>query len=217
MQVMRFYLAYSGPLSGSGNKPKPDEVRDIRDQFHSQLTFLWQTHAALKRLRWTARVVQRPYDYIPGMVDSPFGREDEPPVEIPDGYVDLCSPIQRGGKQYRPLVRKSLDLTCCLKIIFLRQEDPGSLVLQGGDLDNRIKTLFDAFRLPDENVEKRYPQAQELTCCLLENDTLISGFSVSTGRLLIPESDRPNEVRLIIEADVRVLLAGAWNVALMSD
>jgi hypothetical protein len=97
----------------------------------------------------------------------------------------------------------------------LRQEDPGALVLQGGDIDNRVKTLFDALRNPEASVEKNYPQNQYLTYCLLESDTLISGFKISTGRLLFPQFDHPNEVHLLIEVEVRVLEVGTWNLPLV--
>jgi hypothetical protein len=50
--------------------------------------------------------------------------------------------------KYIPLIRKSLHLACALDIQFLRHEEPGLLVLQGGDLDGRLKTLFDAMRMP---------------------------------------------------------------------
>jgi hypothetical protein len=97
--------------------------------------------------------------------------------------------------------------------MFLRQEDPGELVLQGGDLDNRIKTLFDALRVPDGDLA----QAHNPTYCLLESDTLIDGFKVSTGRLLVPETIHANEVRLIIEVTIKVLRVGNWNQCLMGD
>ena len=90
-------------------------------------------------------------------------------------------------------------------------------MLQGGDLDNRIKLLFDALRIPDVDVEQKYPQSQRHTYCLLESDTLISEFSVSTGRLLTPKTTHPNEVQLVIEATVRVLKLGAWNICLAGD
>lgn len=214
--AMHFYLVYDGPLSGSGNKPKPEEVRDIRDRMHSQLDLLWRTHAALKRLRQTARVAKNPHEFFGGL-DSPFERDPDPEQALQDGFVNLCEPMARGGKSYLPIVRKSLDLVCSLDILFLRQEDPGELVLQGGDLDNRVKTLFDSLRVPDIDVEARYPQRQNPTCCLLESDTLISQFSVSSGRLLVPKTDRRNEVHLVIEVTVRVLKLGTWNVCLMGD
>ena len=55
------------------------------------------------------------------------------------------------------------------------------------------------------------------TYCLLESDKLISGFQVKTGRLLMPETIKPNEVHLVIEVTVRVLQVGTWNVCLMGD
>lgn len=219
MTVMHFHLVYSGPLPASGNSPKPADVCVIRDAFHPQLKLLWETHTALKRLRWTARVPKQAGAYFTSG-DSPFYEsDDEPPpfVAVRPGspeMADLCEPISKGGKTYHPLVRRSLDLNCSVNIHFLRQEDPGSLVLQGGDLDGRIKTLFDALRVPDADVEAKYPQAQDSTYCLLESDTLISGFEVASGRLLTPKTTHPHEVHLLIEVTIRVLRLGPWNVCL---
>ena len=212
---MNFYLVYDGPLSGSGNGGKPDEVRKIRDTFHGQLKLLWDTHKALLRLRSTARVAKEPRNYF-GILTSPFETDDWRDQPLQEGFVDLCEPIKK-GKSYIPLIRRSLDLSCHLEIFFLRQEDPGSLVLQGGDIDNRIKTLFDALRMPDPDVEARHPQGDDPFYCLLESDTLISGFDVETGRLLFPESTAPNLVHLVIKVTVRVLKLGEWNICLMGD
>jgi hypothetical protein len=213
---MKFHLVYSGPLPASANSSKPDDVRAIRDGFHPQLLLLWKTHVALKRLRWTARVAKDPARFL-GTAQSPFELAEEPIYPPQEGFVDLCEPLTKGDKTYQPLVRKSLDLNCYLSILFLRQEDPGSLVLQGGDLDGRIKTLFDALRVPEADVEKRYPQAQNPTYCLLESDTLISGFNVQSGRLLVPQTKHPHEVHLVIETTIRVLKLGPWNVCLAGD
>jgi hypothetical protein len=213
---MRFHLVYHGRLPGSGNSSKPDIVRDIRDAFHPQLEELWKTHSALRRLRRTAIVHKESYGLA--VSESPFDVErDVETYPARDNEIDLSAPIQRGEKSFRPLIRKSLDLNCQLKINFLRQEDPGSLVLQGGDLDNRIKTLFDALRIPDANVEDRYPQRQNYTFCLLESDALISDFDVSSGRLLFPERTHPHEVHLLIEVTVRVLRVGQWNLPLIGE
>ena len=203
--VMRFHLVYSGPLSGSGNKPKPDEVARIRDAFHPQLKLLWETHTALKRLRQTAIVLNKPEDYFGSADDSPFKKDQDLGYYPGEHETDLCAAIIQRDKGFIPLVRNSLSLNCDLDILFLRQEDPGSLVLQGGDLDNRIKTLLDALRMPvDSDDGHRFPPVQPHTYCLMESDTLVSGFNVSTDRLLFPQSDRPNEVHLVIEVLVRL-------------
>ena len=102
-----------------------------------------------------------------------------------------------------------------MDILFLRQEDPGSLVLQGGDIDGRIKTLFDALRKPDADVAARYPQKYDPIYCLLESDTLISGFDVDTDRLLSPQTAEESEAHLVIEVTIRVLNIGPWNMSLI--
>ena len=68
-------------------------------------------------------------------------------------------------------------------------------------------------RLGSDNVA----QAQNPTYCLLESDTLIDGFRVSTGRLLMSETNHPSEVHLTIEVTIKVLRVGSWNQCLMGD
>ena len=126
IDVMKFTLVYNGPLSGSGNRPNAGNVRDVRDAMHVQLAYLWQTSVALKRLRWTARVPRAGGEFLSN-ASSPLDPFEhvEPPAQLPPKHVDLVAPIEKGGKTYIPLVRKSLDTVCHLDILFLRQEDPG--------------------------------------------------------------------------------------------
>ncbi|MDE2099582.1 MAG: hypothetical protein KGL39_20185 [Patescibacteria group bacterium] len=216
-EIMRFRLVYRGALPATGNSSKkPDVVRQIRDQFHPQLALLWQTHRALKKLRHAARVPTEGVQVFP-VESGPFGVEFDPSHPVPEGFVDLSAPVVEGGKTYIPLVRKSLDLTCSLDILFLRQEEPGALILQGGDLDGRIKTLFDALRMPNADVAARHPQAQDPTYCLLENDSLISSFEVDSDRLLVPETDHAHEALLIIDVGINIMRVGSWNSCLMGN
>lgn len=214
---MRFHLVYNGPLAASGNKSKPKEAAQIRDYFHPQLKLLWETHAALKRLRQTAIVLKDPGKYFGSGDDSPLKQDRDIDLFPARDYEEnLCAAIIQRDKGFTPLVRDSLSLNCELDILFLRQEDPGSLVLQGGDVDNRIKTLLDALRMPLNSDEgHKYPPGQPHTYCLLESDSLVSGFKVSTDRLLFPQSDHPNEVHLVIEVQLRVLKVGTWNICLV--
>jgi hypothetical protein len=212
---MRFRLVYNGPLPATGNSKKPDEVARIRDSFHPQLKFLWESHAALIRLKQNS-IVSTALGRDLNLSDSPFhAPRDLARFPMREGEVDLCAAISENGRAYVPLVRKSLSLNCHLNILFLRQEDPGSLVLQGGDIDNRIKTLFDALRKPEPDIAARHPQQCDPHYCLLESDTLISGFDVDTDRLLFPQTAEENECHLVIEVVVRVLSIGAWNMSLL--
>jgi hypothetical protein len=217
--VMRFHLVYSGPLSASGNKSKPDEARNIRDQFSPQLKYLWESHHALKVLENSAWV-PRPGNRAPAISGNATPFDDGSQIHqarmiMPDMFVNLCEPISHGPKSYVPLVRKSLDLNCGIDILFLRQGDPGALVNQGGDIDNRIKTLLDALKMPDSDASSKWPQRADVTHCLMESDTLVSDLNVSTDRLLFSQTEKPNEVHLVIEVEIKILRVGAWNMCLL--
>lgn len=213
---MQFRLVWRGKLPGTGNSSKkPNVVRDIRDELHPQLEFLWKSHSALKRLKSTSIVSTNAARDL-NLTDSPYhAPRNLAQFPMRDYETDLCAPICENGRSYIPLVRKSLDLNCHLNIMFLRQEDPGSLVLQGGDLDNRIKTLFDALKKPEPDIAARFQQKHDPTYCLLESDTLISGFDVDTDRLLFPQTAEESEAYLVIEVVIRVLNIGPWNISLV--
>jgi len=121
-----------------------------------------------------------------------------------------CAEIERGGRRFLPLVRKTLALECSLKILFLRKEDAGR-VYQGGDLDNKIKTLLDGLSVPQR--EQVIPDAtiDDPIYCLVEDDALITGLEISTHRLLSRPNASKHEVRLIIEVDVSVKSSLQWG------
>lgn len=212
---MRFFLVYRGPLTSTQSKQKKTiaERINIRKQIAPQMERLWTTRN-LVELQWDARVPINPEQYL-GSPASPFGTWKVFPPEYPPeaGYADLAAPIIKHGKPFRPLIRESLNLTCTLKILFLRQEDPGALIKRTGDIDNRIKTFIDALELPteglegDENDQMNYP--------LLENDTLVRGLEINTERLLLPETHFLNEVHLIAEVIVHVERPATWNLCLL--
>jgi len=93
-------------------------------------------------------------------------------------------------------------LLCAIHILFLRLDEPGA-VLSSGDLDNRLKTIFDALRLPRDKVEAGGydpDEDEDPFFCLLEDDSLINHASVEADTLLQPTGevlDR-NDSRLVI-------------------
>lgn len=113
----------------------------------------------------------------------------------------LAQPFKVGEYVFVPLVFKSLKVGCKLDILFLRPKGP---LINSGDIDNRLKTLFDALKIPGSSEElgqSNKPRSDELPFyCLLEDDSLIDEISVRTGLLLEPV-DNPSEmnsVRLLI-------------------
>lgn len=129
--------------------------------------------------------------------------------------------VDRGDFFFLSLVRQKLNLVCDLDILFLRRDEPGSLIRSGGDLDNRIKVLFDALRVPSEDEVrglKPTDPTDSLLLCLTEDDKLITGFRITTDRLLEPaESEaQQNEVHLIINVEVKATRMTADNMAYFS-
>jgi hypothetical protein len=100
------------------------------------------------------------------------------------------------GVKFVPLVRDSFALKCALKILFLRKEKPGR-VYHGGDLDNRLKTLFDALAIPDDQQIVKDATTMEPVYCLMENDRLITRIDVDTHRLLTAPEASEHTVKLI--------------------
>ena len=92
---------------------------------------------------------------------------------------------------------------CALNILFLRRDQPGNLVTHGGDIDNRMKVLLDALRMPQEcqEVVGDSPTSDEDPfLCLLRDDSLITKLTIETDHLLTRPATGGNihNVHLII-------------------
>jgi hypothetical protein len=122
-----------------------------------------------------------------------------------------------GKFAFVPLVNETAALIAELDILFLRPEAPGSIITQGGDIDNRLKTLFDALRMPKTQAEfpKNWAPAkgEDPFFVLLEDDNLIQHVAVRTDRLLDAVSDQL-EVVLIIRVKAKLTRATMENIGL---
>jgi len=242
--LMKFRLVYDGDLKACGNKNRRvDDKWAIRKSLAPQLEQLWEVHPVLKGLG--LYLERSPFGREPKIVRS-WGRTsaDLVPFRIEPGeeskvrireHGDLAYALQetidRGNRRFLPLVRKSLDLACTLDILFMRPEQPGEVVTQGGDIDNRLKTLFDALSIPDEQdirpgdipIDESTPtewgeiSRAPTLACLLESDSLITGFKVTTDRLLNSPNASPSTVHLVIEVAVSVVRLSERNIGFIGD
>ena len=175
---MYFTLYYRGDLKSNGS---PTHKHEIRRQIHAQLKDLWE---------------QRP------LVDS--RRLLDAPSQVGDASLIRA----KHGFNFAPLIAESVGLVGELEILLLWPSSPGSIITSGGDIDNRIKTLLDALKVPGEPSAlptKTVPQlGEDPFFCLLEDDSLITRISVETERLLVPVSSK-SEVVLIIRVRTRQL------------
>jgi hypothetical protein len=120
-------------------------------------------------------------------------------------FFDSLSPQAlikpHGVFKFLPLVEQELELIAALDIVLLRPEELGNLITQGGDIDNRLKTLLDSLQMPRHmnQLPSTGPTSEEEPFyCLLEDDNLVTSLSVGTDRLLTP-SENFNEVILLIQ------------------
>jgi hypothetical protein len=179
---MNVRLIYEGPLPSNGDAT---EKQAIRNQLHPQLANLWNEQQPLK-----AFVGQHQLKKDAGQ------------------YVSLV--FERQGVEFAPLVSTKLHLHAHLDILFLRPGGPGALIRQGGDIDNRLKTLFDALTIPDANQLAAAPPAAPIEApwgpspffCVLEDDALITRVSVETDRLLKADVGGVGESRVLLVINV---------------
>jgi hypothetical protein len=142
---------------------------------------------------------------------------NEPIPRLLEGQTDLCEPIEVPN-HFIPIVRHSLYLACAVDIRFLRHEEPFKLLQQGGDIDGRIKTLFDALKMPDPKNEYAgaMPTADPLYV-VLQDDALIHDLSIKTGRLLGNRAKDRHAIRLTIDVTIKVLRVFQQNLCLVGD
>ncbi|MFA5912139.1 MAG: hypothetical protein WC830_01135 [Burkholderiales bacterium] len=218
---MKFTLTYEGELPSSGNSSKKVEEKwTIRKQISPQLADLWKIHPALIRAM-NNRVVPKtgPFNLAtPHHTDNTAYPTLQDAIReglhMPDNHMDLCASIPVGKVNFRPLVRDSYALACSLHILFMRKGAVGK-VYQGGDLDNRIKTLLDALSVPDAN---QVCDESELNMhCLLENDRLVTGLTVETRQLLNRPGSNETEVKLFMDVAVSVTDARTYNTLFLGD
>ncbi len=106
-----------------------------------------------------------------------------------------------GPYLFLPLVRKELDLYAELDIILFRVQPPGEIIHTGGDIDNRLKTLFDGLRRPTNQLELPdgvVPGPDETPFyCLLDDDSLITSVNVTTRQNLRIPPDSGDVLALV--------------------
>ena len=130
-------------------------------------------------------------------------------------------PIERSGMKFVALVKPGMGLGCELDIDMQVNHEPGSVITQAGDLDNRLKTLLDALRIPKDAQEFRghtntLPPDNAFVC-LLENDAAVTKICISTERWLAATNRAENEVRLSIKTRITVLVPSSMNERYSSD
>ena len=157
----------------------PTEKHQLRRHFHGQLKMAWEREPLLSFKHLLV-------------------------LPQPDNLGLLR---QANGFTFAPLVAECVRLVAELDVRMLWPQEPGAIVSRGGDIDNRLKTLFDALRAPLEAnaIPSTRPGPDENPFfCLLEDDRLITRVNVETDQLMDPGASH-DEVALFIRVATRQL------------
>jgi hypothetical protein len=185
---MEFCLHYYGKLKSRDNASGKHQ---IRQQLHPQI------HSVC-----LSEQFREMFDELNGISPKKGG---------PHMYSDI------GGKRFWYLISEAYKTVVDLNITILLPHTVGAIVNNGGDIDNRIKTLFDALRIPA--VESEIPSndsfsyGSEGMFCLLQDDKLINRVSIVSYQDHEPIDT--DSVRCFIEVRTKITKALVGNLALV--
>ena len=220
--ILKFRLTYEGELRatqrdpcGNQSDPLAAHKHKIRQCFHSQLKHLWELNLFLSTYRL-----------------DPHTNIDARPIHMSGAFLSgnesdkillkehTANQFRENNYRFVPLVCEEFSLLCSLNILFLRRDVPGSAI-QAGDIDNRVKTIIDALRKPNNANELRgneIPQdGEDPFFCLLQDDKLVSHFAVETDTLLDeihPGDADTRKAHVIITVALRPYLPTFFNLGL---
>jgi hypothetical protein len=172
-ELMIFTLRYTGDLKSSGNTGgRGKDKQGLREHFHPQLERIWSRHTVLKKINRET-------------LTEPVKAQDrwEPPypnaLKI-DSHLFRC--MVRGAS-FIPLITASMEVHCHLSLRIGRPVRVGT-IFAGGDIDGRLKTLFDALTVPKDDGQVPDGTTAREYLCLLSDDDLITALSISSYELL---------------------------------
>ena len=160
----------------------PKHKQEIREAFRQQLATLWG---------------QKPLSDRDELLKPPEGNP-----------VSALRTV--GGITFAPLVTEALSGIAELEIVMLRPGAAGQLLSKGGDIDNRLKTLFDALSVPphENQVPSTMQPGPHPFFCLLEDDRLVTAVAVRAEQLLEPAPDGHVDLTVTVTTGATQILLG---------
>jgi hypothetical protein len=192
-ETMEFRLLFRGHLP-SADKADVEMKHNIRKQLHPQLREVWMGHPSLKG------------SFEPGLKSG---------ISIVD---KIANDYSKCKFRFVPLVRKK-ENACSLNITILFRHEPYR-AYNRGDLDNRVKTLVDGLRMPDQcsEVTGQLPSEDEDPFfVLMDDDIAIYEFRVTTDQLFVPYNPKVENYRDVFAViGVRMTTVGRNPIAYLS-
>lgn len=209
-EEVEFYIEYEGPVPSQNKGNKLIGTHQIRQCFHPQLAKLWENRL--------------------GPIANPPLRDDPAWYEQARKYLDETSGkvtperVRKRSKfRFLPIVSSLENLVCSLDITLYRREEPGSIIV-GGDLDNRIKVVFDAMSTAQHadqltNISPKH--GEHPFFCLLQDDSLITAYKISTLQLwtagVAPAEYAPDYFKVSVKVKMSRTRFAGWGIAALPD
>lgn len=124
-----------------------------------------------------------------------------------------------GGIDWNPIITPNLKLLAEIDVLMLHPEIVG---VARSDIDNRLKTILDGLRCPqnDHEIGENTPKNIGPIYTLLDDDHLVTKLTVNTSHLLgtemFAENGRTNDtVFVMLDINVRVAEGNLENLPFM--
>lgn len=125
-----------------------------------------------------------------------------------------------GGIDWNPIITPNLKMIAELDILLMHPEIVG---VPRSDIDNRVKTILDGLRCPqnEHEIGQNTPRDIGPIYTLLDDDHLVTKLTVNTSHLLSPNAfvgrgqKSPDAVFMLIDVNVRVTEGTLENLPFM--
>jgi len=205
--VMQFRLFYEGLFKSAQRDPRPgqsdrlaDHKHEIRRHFHRQLRHFWEINGFLSQYETEGTLL---------------GVERHEKRPLKDALAAWTPSL--GGFHFVPLVCERFNLSCQIDLLVMRRDRPGG-IWAPRDLDNRLKVIFDALKVPRNLSElgAAVPlDGENPLFVLLEDDSLITHVSVETDELLDPPDSAGKDdayARVFLKVSIKPTVPDIFNI-----
>ena len=126
-----------------------------------------------------------------------------------------------GGIDFNPIITSNLNMIAELDILLMHPEIVG---VPHSDIDNRVKTILDGLRAPqnEHEIGQNTPRDIGPIYTLLDDDHLVTRLTVNTSHLLSQDlfpdgvQHTPDSVFMLIDVNVRVTEGTIENLPFMA-
>ena len=140
---------------------------------------------------------------------------------MPDASKSPIITRHIGGIDWNPIITPNLKMIAELDILLMH---PEIVVVPHSDIDNRVKTILDGLRCPqnEHEIGQNTPRDAGPIYTLLDDDHLVTKLTVNTSHLLSPDlfpcdtEKSPDAVFMLIDVNVRVTEGTIENLPFMA-